>query len=95
MESYFEMLAERYTAQGLSKEEARRAVRLQFEGQEQVKEKVREARAGAVIDTTLQDLRYAFRTLSKSPAFAVTAILSLSLAIGANTAIYKEGGRIR
>jgi putative ABC transport system permease protein len=88
VESYFEMLVEHYTAQGLSKEEARRAVRLKFEGPEQVKEKVREARMGAVIDTTLQDLRYALRTLSKSPAFALTAILSLSLAIGANTAIY-------
>ena len=88
VETYFEMLVERYTALGLSKEEARRTVRLKFEGPEQVKEKVREIRVGAVIDTTLQDLRYAFRTLSKSPAFALTAILSLSLAIGANTAIY-------
>ena len=88
VETYFEMLVERHTAQGLSKEEARRAVRLKFEGPEQVKEKVREARMGAVVDTTLQDLRYAFRTLSKSPAFALTAILSLSLSIGANTAIY-------
>jgi len=88
VETYFQFLVERYTAQGLSIEEARRAVRLQCEGPEQVKEKVREVRIGAVIDTTLQDLRYAFRTLRKGPAFALTAILSLALAIGSNTAIY-------
>src|SRR5258708_28376871 len=54
VETYFEMLVERYTAQGLSIEEARRAVRLKFEGPEQVKERVREARMGAFIDTTLR-----------------------------------------
>ncbi len=88
VETYFEMLAERRAAQGLSIEEARRAVRLQFESPENVKEKVRDARIGATIETTLQDIRYAWRTLYKSPAFALTAILSLALAIGANTAVY-------
>ena len=88
VQAYFDTLVDRYTAQGLSIEEARRAVRRQFGGPDQVKENVRDVRAGAVIDATFQDLRYALRTLRKSPAFALTAILSLSLAIGVDTAVY-------
>src|SRR5438309_590119 len=42
----------------------------------------------------LRDLRYAVRVLLKSPAFALTAILTLSLCIGANTAIYTVVDRV-
>ncbi|HKE26202.1 MAG TPA: ABC transporter permease [Bryobacteraceae bacterium] len=86
--SYFATLVERRQAQGLPVEEARRAVRLEFGSGQQVKETVRDVRMGATFDTTFQDVRYALRSLRKSPAFALTAILSLALAIGANTAIY-------
>ena len=54
----------------------------------QLREASREIRLWAALENTWQDVRYACRGLRRNPVFALTAILSLGLAIGANTAIY-------
>ena len=86
--SYFDVMVERRISRGLTREEAERAAKLEFDGPGRVKEKVREARAGAEIETTWRDFCYASRALRKNPGFAVAAVLSLGLGLGANTAIF-------
>src|SRR5262245_11232841 len=83
-----DLLIEEHRRRGLSAREARRAALIQLGGVESIKGQVREARAGAFLDTLLQDVRYAARLLVRSPLFALTAALSLAIGIGATTTIF-------
>ncbi len=76
------------TRSGLGEEEARRQVRQEFGGMDQVKEDCRDARGTRWIEDVGQDARYAWRLLQRNRAFAAIAIATLALGIGANTAAF-------
>ena len=64
------------------------AARRRFGNVTRVKESCREAWTFAWLESVWQDVRYVLRTLRRSPAFAIVAILSLGIGIGANTAVF-------
>jgi len=88
IQAHLECLADEYARRGLSRDDARAAARREFGGVEHMKERYRDQRGLPWVDSVLQDLRYATRTLRRSPGLASMAIVSLALGIGATTAVF-------
>ena len=88
MRAALQLLIDEKGQAGFPPDEARRRALLEFGGVESVKEQVRGVRAGAFVETTLLDIRYAARLLRRNPLFTATAALSLAIGIGATTTIF-------
>jgi len=88
LRGYVELLTDEKVAAGMPVAQARREALMELGGEAQVKQAVREKRAGAGLEVLWQDVRFAFRTLRKDRAFTLIAVLILGLGIGANVAVF-------
>lgn len=87
-QAHLEHRADDLMARGMSPANAMRTARLEFGSLERVKEETRQSVGLRLIDELTSDLRYAFRGFGKNRAFVATAVATLALTIGANTAVF-------
>ena len=88
LESHLALLQEHFERAGMSPDDARYAAERQLGGVTRVKENLHESRTLPLLETVCKDASYAIRQLRKSPAFSMTALLTLALGIGVTTAIF-------
>ena len=88
MRSFAEMLADEKLARGMTEKEARRSTLAEVGGLEQLKQAVRDERAGSGIEQLWQDVRFGVRQLRRSPGFAVTGLLIIAIGLGLTTTMY-------
>jgi len=86
--AHIEMLTDEHVRRGMTRDAARRAAILRFGGAVQIKEQRRTDRSLPWVDTTLQDLRYALRSLRRHVAFSTIAVATLAVGIGAGTVVF-------
>jgi predicted permease len=88
LRSHLELQARKHMAAGMSEAEARRRARIEFGGMDLAKEQCRDLDPWRHLEAARRGLKHATRSLIRSPAFSLTAILILALGIGATVAVF-------
>jgi predicted permease len=88
LHSHIDFAIEENLRLGMSPQQARTKAMRDFGGVTQTREKYRQHRGFPLVDEVTRDLRFGMRQLWRAPGFALTAILTLALGLGANTAIF-------
>src|SRR3984957_7247884 len=92
--SHVEHATEAHVAAGMTTEEARRQAMIEFGGVERTREQCHEQRPGWWIETIAQDVHYALRGFRGNPVFTIAVVVTLTLGIGATTAVFSVVDRI-
>src|ERR1700755_3018320 len=94
LRGFVEMLTDEKVAAGAMFDQAKREALMEVGGEAQVKQAVRDGRAGSGLETVWRYVRYRWRMLMRSPVFTTVAVVSLGLGIGVNTAIFTVAKKI-